>query len=198
MNSIAVALRLAAGCVYGSEGYRAEAFLDTLAKPPVWTIGHGTTRVRGKPVTQGMRCTLLQADAWAMADMDDDATFVQRKVTVPLTDAQLGAMTSFCYNIGAGNFERSTVLEALNKGFYRIAADRLLEYDEAGGRAVAGLETRRGRERALFLFTTSPLIPTPARAIVAPVAPVASQTTADTLNAEELASLNPPVGVTQT
>jgi hypothetical protein len=48
------------------------------------------------------------------------------------------------------------VLEALNLGLYAIAADRLLEYDEAGGIIRSGLEMRRGRERALFLLGCAP------------------------------------------
>jgi hypothetical protein len=37
--------------------------VDHLARPPVWTIGHGTTQVDGVPVTSGMSCTCERADA---------------------------------------------------------------------------------------------------------------------------------------
>jgi hypothetical protein len=53
------ALRYAATCVYGSEGFRATAFLDTLATVPVWTIGHGTTQVDGVPVNRQDASTLV-------------------------------------------------------------------------------------------------------------------------------------------
>jgi GH24 family phage-related lysozyme (muramidase) len=29
------------------EGFKAEAYLDNLAKPPLWTIGYGTTERAG-------------------------------------------------------------------------------------------------------------------------------------------------------
>ncbi|MGD0109122.1 MAG: lysozyme, partial [Rhodopila sp.] len=125
---------------------------DTLATVPLWTVGHGSTRINGEPVQPGTVCTREQADLWAMSDMTAAAHYVLHEVTVPLTDHQLGALISFCYNIGDGHFRSSSVLEALNLGLYAIAADRLLEYDEAGGIIRSGLEMRRGRERALFLL----------------------------------------------
>lgn len=150
--NIATALGYAVTIINGSEGFSPKAFLDTLPKPPVWTIGHGTTRVNGRPVMDGMVCTKAQADLWAMADMTDAAHFVLKCVKVPLNDWQLAAMVSFCYNVGATKFLASSVVEALNLALYQVAANRLLEYDHAGGVEVKGLETRRGRERALFLI----------------------------------------------
>jgi GH24 family phage-related lysozyme (muramidase) len=41
------ALRLAVPLVFAAEGCRLTAYLDRLAKAPVWTIGHGTTFVAG-------------------------------------------------------------------------------------------------------------------------------------------------------
>jgi lysozyme len=150
--NIGQALGYAVTIVNGSEGYTPVAFLDTLASEPVWTIGHGTTRVAGQPVQPGMTCTREQADLWAMTDMTAAAHYVLEESKVPLNEFQLGALISFCYNIGDGNFRASSVLEALNLGLYTVAANRLLEYDEAGGVVRGGLETRRGRERALFLL----------------------------------------------
>ena len=160
--NIATALGYAVTIVNGSEGFTASAFLDTLGSPEMWTIGHGTTRISGVPVHAGMTCTREQADLWAMADMTQAAHYVLKEVTVALNEFQLGALISFCYNIGDGNFRGSSVLEALNMGLYAVAADRLLEYDEAGGIIRGGLETRRGRERALFLLGC-PLVVSPLR-----------------------------------
>ena len=160
--NIANALSNAVTIVNGSEGFTASAFLDTLASPELWTIGHGTTRIAGELVKPGTVCTREQADLWAMSDMTQAAHYVLKEVTVALNEFQLGALISFCYNIGDGNFRGSSVLEALNMGLYAVAADRLLEYDEAGGIIRGGLETRRGRERALFLLGC-PLVVSPLR-----------------------------------
>jgi lysozyme len=153
MNNVQTALNLAASLIDPAEGFAAVAFLDKLAKPPVWTIGHGTTHINDHPVAPGMRCTRAEADAWAAADMVTAVHQVLGCVRVPLSDPQLAALTSLCYNLGIGNLRASTVLAALNQGLYRPAADRFLEYDHAGGVEIGGLATRRARERALFLST---------------------------------------------
>jgi GH24 family phage-related lysozyme (muramidase) len=57
---LSTALRYAATCVYGTEGFRDTAWLDTLPDPPVWTIGHGTTFIDDEPVSPGMICTRAQ------------------------------------------------------------------------------------------------------------------------------------------
>jgi lysozyme len=179
--NMAQALTYAVSVVDPSEGFVAQAYLDKVARPPVWTIGHGTTRIDGKPVTQGMTCTLQQADLWAMSDMMAAAHFVLGCVKIPLNEPELGALISFTYNEGMGNFEHSSVLAAINQGDLFIAADRLLYYDVAGGRPVAGLLARRRRERALFL---SGMGITPD--LVAPPLAAAPLSDADRLNQAEL------------
>lgn len=161
--NIDLALALAEPLVFSAEGCRLTAYLDTLADPPKWTIGHGNTWVDGRPVEHGMTCTRAQADAWAQTDLRKVATQVMLLVTVTIDEHQLAALTSLAYNIGITRFHTSSVLEALNMAssegrvdhtMYRRAADRFLEYDEAGGHKVDGLLERRGRERALFLTGT--------------------------------------------
>lgn len=183
--NIEASLKYAVQIVNTIEGTALVAYLDTLANPPVWTIGHGTTRVNGKLVYKGQRCTQEECDLWSMNDMRDAALYVVAHTRVALTDWQLGALTSFTYNEGVGTFYNSTVLAALNKGLYQVAADRLLEYDEAGGKRLRGLDTRRGRERAMFLgkgpqqFTTF---------IAPPVVDSVSEVSdADRLNDEQIA-----------
>lgn len=186
--NIEMGLKYAVQFVNGIEGTSLVAYLDTLARPPVWTIGHGTTRVNGVAVHKGMTCTQEECDRWSMEDMRVTALFVVAHTRVALTDWQLGALISFTYNEGVGTYLNSTVLEALNQGLYRVAADRLLEYDIAGGKRLRGLDTRRGRERAMFLgqgpqqFTTfiAPPVPTGVSGVVSTVSE------ADRLNQEQI------------
>lgn len=155
-RDLTTALALAVPLVFPAEGCELHSYLDELPTVPVWTIGHGTRWVDGKPVCAGMTCTMMEADAWAGQDLRLDATEVLAAVHVPLTDHQLAACTSLSYNIGIGRFAHSDVAAALNAGHYRIAADRFLEWDHAGGVRVAGLDTRRAAERAMFLVGMAP------------------------------------------
>lgn len=192
--NIATALGYAVTCVHGSEGFSAKAYLDHLPNPPIWTIGHGTTRINGLPVKESMICTRHEADLWAMSDMMQAAHFICGCVKVELNDLQAAALISFCYNLGDGNFAHSDVLTALNSGLYRVAADRLLEYDHAGGKVVRGLDTRRARERALFLSGMPGGFTSPASNVeLAALATRVATTTADDLNAAEMLRIRPTV-----
>lgn len=197
---LSLCLSYAAILVDGSEGFSANAYLDTLAKPPVWTIGHGTTHINGEPVRAGMTCSREQADLWRMSVLLDNAYFILNKVTVPLNEWQLAGLVSFTYNEGEGAFARSTVLTTLNRGLTRSAADRLLLYDMAGGKKVPGLLARRYRERSVFLMglgdpadpVVSGIPPMPPPSDDPPTTAAPAEDEADVLNQQQLDQLKPP------
>lgn len=76
-------------------------------------------------------------------------------VEVALSQNQFDALVSFVYNVGAANFESSTLLRKLNHDDYTGAADEFLRWTKAtvGGvkKELAGLVRRRNAERDLFL-----------------------------------------------
>jgi lysozyme len=174
---ITIAAGLALPLVFSAEGCRLDAYLDSLANPPVWTIGHGTRWIDGVAVEPGQICTQAEADTWATEALADAALQVLNAVRVPLTDHQLAALASFTYNIGISRFRRSTVLVALNARRFQSAADRLLDYDYAGGKPEPGLQLRRARERTMFLNGDS------APPAITPPAPTDET---DALNQQEL------------
>jgi lysozyme len=61
------------------------------------------------------------------------------------------SLASIIYNIGSGNFQRSTLRMKLNRGWYEAAADEFPKWRRAGGRILKGLVKRRAKERELFL-----------------------------------------------
>ena len=129
------------------EGFSSKAYL---CPANVWTIGYGTTRVNGKPVTSGMTCTEQQAEEYLKNDLQVFAKAVNRLVKVPLTDNQISALLSFTYNLGVGALEKSTLLKKLNEGSYWVAQAEFLKWIRAGGKILPGLVRRRGEEAELF------------------------------------------------
>lgn len=121
----------------------------------VWTIGYGTTVIKGVPVSKDMKITKEEADKLFDEDVKQFETVVNELVKVPLTQNQFDALVSFVYNIGSGNFSASSVLIFLNKSEYLVAADRILKwiYVTKGRKKVIsnGLVVRRNKEKKLFL-----------------------------------------------
>ena len=104
-----------------------EGFRDTAYVCPagVMTIGYGTTVIDGKPVKRGMRCTREQAEMWLETDANTFLRQIEKYISddIELNQNQVDSLASFVYNIGIGNFKKSTLLKHLNEGFFVLAAN---------------------------------------------------------------------------
>lgn len=95
--------------------------------------------------------TLQSALALERADVASKSeAIIHNLVKVPLTQNQFDALSSFVYNVGAGNFMHSTLLVKLNAGDYAGAANEFPRWNKANGIVLQGLVMRRAREAALF------------------------------------------------
>lgn len=133
------------------EGYvnGGRPYLDTIASPPVWTIGYG--HIEGV-TANSKRLTEKQAADLLARDLDRKYAPYVAALKLPLTQDQFDALVSFVYNVGPGGIAASTkVGRALRARAWRTAADHLVDWDRAGGRVVPGLTRRRRAERNLFL-----------------------------------------------
>lgn len=126
------------------EGLRLEAYRDSVGIP---TIGYGHTH----GVKMGDVITGAQADAFLREDLQVAELTINTNVKVKLTQGQLDALASFVFNLGSGNFVKSTLLKKLNTGDYAGAADEFGKWVNAGGKKLPGLVNRRAAEREVFL-----------------------------------------------
>lgn len=139
-----------------SEGLRLTAYKDVAG---VWTNGYGNTH----GVVPGTTITQAQAQADLMNNIQGAEYVVNKVVMAPLTQNQFDALVDFVFNLGAGNFQSSTLLKKLNAGDYVGASEEFPKWNHAGGVVVQGLTTRRLAEQKLF-NTPAPLPPIPANA----------------------------------
>lgn len=65
------------------------------------------------------------------------------------------ACVSFSFNVGLGNFQRSSIRMKINRGDFEGAADEFLKWTKAAGKVLPGLVKRRNDERALFLSSVA-------------------------------------------
>jgi lysozyme len=125
------------------EGFRHKAYYCPGMK---LTVGYGTTRgvKPGTTVTHEQAVELLKRDVLVFSEV------VNRLIKVPLNQNQFDALVSFVYNIGEGNFQKSTLLRLLNARKYEEASAQFVRWRFVKGLVMPGLVRRRDAERALF------------------------------------------------
>lgn len=131
------------------EGFRSRSYVCPAG---IRTIGYGTTRINGHAVQRGMSCTEEQAGEWLRKDANDFLDQIDNMIKNPntLTQNQVDALASFVYNVGIGNFKKSTLLKHINDGFMVLAADEFKRWNKGGGQVLGGLTARRKEEAELF------------------------------------------------
>lgn len=131
------------------EGLSLKSYLCPAGVP---TIGYGNTFYPNKTrVKLGETITKDAADEMLILTVNEFATMCLKLVKVPLTENQLGALTSLMFNIGITAFKNSTLLKVLNRRDYNKAANEFLRWNKANGKTLQGLIRRREAERNLFL-----------------------------------------------
>jgi len=133
--------------IKSAEGLRLKAYPDPGTGGLPWTIGYGST----SGVTRNMLITENQAEQMLAEDLVRFERIVQRAVRVPVNQGQFDALVSFTYNVGEGNFTKSTLLRKLNACDAAGAAEQFSRWINSGRKVLPGLVKRRAAERGLFL-----------------------------------------------
>jgi lysozyme len=119
----------------------------------LWTVGVGHLIGDGKSLPDSWNRTFTEAeiDGILKSDLRRFELGVHKMLpNVPLRQHEFDAIISFCFNLGLGCFQRSTLRQALLRGDKKAAMESLVKYCRAGGKILKGLQTRRLDERALF------------------------------------------------
>jgi lysozyme len=127
-----------------AERFSSKPYLDA----GKYSIGYGH---QIKPEEKYRLVDESQAESLLRNDIREAESAVSRSVNVPLNQNQYGALVCLAYNIGSGNFRKSTLLKKLNSGNYSGAASEFQRWNRSGGKVLKGLQIRREKERALFL-----------------------------------------------
>ena len=131
------------------EGLRLEAYRCPAGK---LTIGYGHT---GNDVVPGMQINKEMAELLLKNDLKIYEKVINELVKVQLTQNQFDALISFIYNVGIGNFKKSTLLKLINQNKMKEAAEEFLKWNKVsqpgGLKELPGLTKRRAEEKKLFL-----------------------------------------------
>ena len=135
--------------IHEFESCKLEAYLCPANK---WTIGWGNTYYAdGSEVKEGDKITQAQANRLFEIILDRKVAQVRKEVPPTLNDNQFSALVSFVYNLGIGNFKRSTLLK-------RVLADKddpdiayqFSRWINKGSAFENGLRRRRKAESDLY------------------------------------------------
>ena len=125
------------------EGLRLAAYMCPAG---VWTIGYGHT----SGVVPSMDITKEQAEAFLRQDIVSAENIVNAEC-LNLRQCQFDALVSFVFNVGGGNFRKSTLLKkAKANPNDNSIMDEFLRWVYAKGVALPELQKRRLAEMRLY------------------------------------------------
>jgi len=132
------------------EGCRYHPYRDSVG---LWTVGYGHLIGDGKSLPSGDNRIFTQEeiDSFLVNDLTRTESGINMLLRVPVTQNQYDALCSFCYNLGVGTFQKSTLLKDINAKMSDAAANDLLKFHFAGGVSQPGLVKRRQAEHDLFI-----------------------------------------------
>lgn len=143
--------------VADSSGQSAEDFIasfenvtDQTSFKAYWDVDHWSIGFGSRASGENETITLEQARDRLSKDTSrfkDIVTATAERYGYDWDSNQITALTSFTYNLGAGNLEK--LLEGGSRGDEEIS-DMILEYNKADGKVLPGLVKRRKAEAALF------------------------------------------------
>ena len=114
----------------------------------IWTIGYGHT---GPLITaKTPNITLQEAEELLQHDLHKFEDAVLRLIKRPLTDGQFSALVSFCFNLGSGALQGSTLRMKCNRSDDEDVPGEFIKWVWAGGKKLPGLMKRRKAEAILY------------------------------------------------
>ena len=126
-----------------SEGLRLTAYRCPAG---VWTVGYGHT----SDVVPEMAITKEQAEAFLKQDIATAENIISTECP-NLRQCQFDALVSFVFNVGGGNFRKSTLLKKVKANpDDNSIMDEFLRWVYANGVVLLGLQKRRLAEMRLY------------------------------------------------
>lgn len=129
--------------IKGFESLRCEAYRCPAG---IWTIGYGHTA----GVRRGDRIDEQKAEQLLADDLRQFETVVNRECP-DVNQNQFDALVSFVFNIGTGNFLKSTLLKCVKANPQNVNIRyEFSRWNKAKGTVLAGLIRRRKAEADLY------------------------------------------------
>ena len=133
------------------EGFRSKPYLCPAGIP---TVGYGSTYYAdGRKVSlDDPPVSKEEADSLLLHELQTTYANGVMRLCPKLFqhEARFNAIVDFCYNLGVGRLQTSTLRRKINAEDWPGAVEQLLLWNKAGGRILPGLERRRQAEAVLL------------------------------------------------
>lgn len=138
------------------EGFVGTAYPDPLSGGEPWTIGYGSTYVKGKKVQRGDKITQAEATTELRTELAKLAEKLEDRIPYwsEMNAAQRGALLSFAWNLGSNFYDApgfKTITYVLQNRRWKEVPDALKLYRNPGSNVEQGLLRRRVAEGTLWL-----------------------------------------------
>lgn len=156
------------------EGFEDHWYPDPAHGWDVPTCCYGHTDAAGAPyyaATKDKVFSKAEGREILAKDLRDVEATVRNAVRAAVNENQIGALVSFTFNLGEGNFGKSTLLKKVNAGMFAEAAEEFGRWNMAKGKVLKGLTRRRAAEAALFARPVAAAQPAPQTPTPGPVKP---------------------------
>lgn len=134
------------------EGFSSKPYLCPAG---VWTIGYGNTKYLNGIRVGKNDPSISEKEAEEMLSLTVEKEFLPKVLELSPVLKQhpnkLAAILSFCYNLGAGAYAKSTLRKKVNAKLWDDAALEFMRWVNAGGKKLNGLVKRRAEESSLFM-----------------------------------------------
>lgn len=131
------------------EGCNLNAYPDPATGNLPVTIGFGSVMYKtGDKIKMGDTITQEQAEDLLEWEVNQKGSILS-SLNLGLNQNQFDAVVSFIYNVGFGNFNKSTMFKRLKAGDYEVA-NEFGKWNKANSKIMKGLTTRRAAEATLF------------------------------------------------
>ncbi|HGJ5879762.1 MAG TPA: lysozyme [Arsenophonus nasoniae] len=137
------ALFLASTMITYFEGLRFKPYFDGGG---ILSVCYGHT---GNDIERNRTYTKEDCDKWLDDDLNAVKRYVDPVIKVNINTLTQAALYSFAYNVGVGNFGKSTLLKKLNSDDRKGACDEMRRWVYVDGRKWKGLMTRREIESVI-------------------------------------------------
>lgn len=148
---MAVVMSVAVPQIQNFEGTKSQAYRDIGGILTVCSGHTGPDVVVGKVYSPSQCASLTEQDAQKAA-----SGVLKISPHLLYHPMQLAAAVSFSYNVGVGDYSKSSVASNFNASNFQAGCSALLKYVNAGGQYSQGLANRRAQEYRICISTLTP------------------------------------------